>query len=70
MEPCVGAEAGKRGRCSAASVDIGGGSWYLSSVQTIESPVGKGLFAKPRASFSAAWSPPYLLLQLNYSVTG
>lgn len=41
-----------------ASADMGRGSWYLSPIRTTESLVGNGLVAKPRDSFSGAWSLP------------
>lgn len=48
-----------RGKCVLATGDMEGGGWYLCSVQTTESPVDKGVVAKP--SFSGPWSPPFPL---------
>lgn len=39
----------RRGKCAPASVEMERGSW--SCAQTTESPVEKGLIAKPRDSF-------------------
>lgn len=54
-------KAGGRGRCALASVDMEGTVWCLCLIQTTESPVGKGLVAKPRGALSRPWGPPYLL---------
>lgn len=50
----------RRGKCAPASVEMERGSW--SCAQTTESPVEKGLVAKPGDSFRAgSWSPPFPL---------